>query len=162
MVAGGLVGVLMNKRAEGCWWGSYFPFALSPALCPITGLEARRRRRSRGHLGLLRSPAVVYLELPGLGAGLGTLFAYIKLYDGTSRNGTRESFFVSSLSKSQGRFTELSSTLNVSKLYEITAKQFTHVSGLLLPVLACITAIYGVFAPAKMALPHGFSATPLP
>jgi hypothetical protein len=52
----------------------YFPFALttSLALCPITGLEARRRRRSHGHVGLLRSPAVEYLEFPGLGVGLGT------------------------------------------------------------------------------------------
>ena len=67
MAAGGLV--LKKKRAEGCWWGGYFPFALttSLALCPITGLEARRRRRSHGHIGLLRSPAVVHLELPGLG-----------------------------------------------------------------------------------------------
>lgn len=77
-VAASLVGVLMNKRAEGSWWGGYFPGALTSrlALCPMAGRAARRGRRCCCHLGHVRLLAVADWELPGCGVGARSVFAH--------------------------------------------------------------------------------------
>jgi hypothetical protein len=139
----------------------YFPFALttSLALCPITGLEARRRRRSHGHVGLLRSPAVEYLEFPGLGVGLGTfgISSCVIVHPETAHGNSLSP----NPSKSPRRTTESPSKVNVFKLYTTALKQFTHVFDSLLPMLVCVWCPLRRVAHGKMVYPTVFLATPL-
>lgn len=152
----------MNKKAqEGCWWGGYFPFALTPslALCPITGLAARRGGGGVNWFGGFSAAIAIVrawnlrLALYGYEGCVYMKTAHANPHPSSSSPSQRRA-----PSKSHHEMTEAAKT-PCDGLWTVSRSSLDS----LLLMLVCVYAERLHSAArrmGKLALPHGFSAGP--
>lgn len=155
-VAGGFAGVLMNKRAEGSWWGGLFSLYANNLTSPLSNYRSGSASTEAFVLSVRPSPLVYRCEL-GTARSWRWSWYFISTY---IKLGMLEWHLTRRLS---GRTMTIESPSMYSRVHSTWNCSCDVLLHVLLPMLVCVCA--ASLPPAaccawKIGLPHGFSATP--